>query len=298
MKNKVNYYDDELNDDFAEDNEKIKPIKIDENYKYIHKNIFWNIIATILYRVVFSIPVYIHIKIKYKFKVINKKALKAERKNGFFIYGNHTNEFLDPFFPTFVAFPKRVYVIANADNVSIPGLKIANRMLGALPIPGNIKASKNFFDAIKYYISKKKVIAIYPEAHVWPYYTKIRNYKSVSFKYPVELDKPVYSFTTTYQTQDSGTLKENQEQDREISKANQKQDNEKSKGSQAQDNEKLKKSKPRIKIITYIDGPFYPDKTLNKKEAQEKLRNQVFEAMNNRSKNNNIELIKYVKRGT
>lgn len=262
MKDKVNYYSDELNDDFAENNDKIVPIKIDENYKYIHKNIFWNVIATFLYRVVFSIPVYIHIKIKYRFKVINKKALKKESKSGFFIYGNHTNEFLDPFFPTFIAFPRRVYVIANADNVSIPGLKIANRMLGALPIPGNIKASRNFFNAINYYINKRKAIAIYPEAHVWPYYTKIRNYKSVSFKYPVELDKPVYSFTTTYQRRNN--------------------------------NEKSNK----IKIVTYIDGPFYPDKTMNKKEAQEKLRNQVFEAMDNRSKNNNIELIKYVKRGT
>ena len=185
---RINYYNDELNDDFAEDKGKINPIKIDENYKYIHKNLLWNITAIILYRIIFSIPVYIHTKIKYKFEIVNKEALKKEKKNGYFIYGNHTNEFIDPFFPTFITFPKRVYVIANADNVSIPGLKTAIRMLGALPVPDNIKASKNFFKAIKYYINKNRVIAIYPEAHVWPFYTKIRNYKSVSFKYPIELE--------------------------------------------------------------------------------------------------------------
>lgn len=284
MEKKIIYYSDELNDDFAENNEKLKPVKIDENYKYIHKNIFWNIIAIILYRVIFSIPVYIHAKIKYKFTIINKEVLKKEKKNGYFIYGNHTNEFLDPFFPTFITFPKRSYVISNADNVSIPGLKIAIRMLGALPIPDNIKASKNFFEAIKHYINKSNVIAIYPEAHVWPYYTKIRNYKSVSFKYPVELNKPVYSFTTTYQRIEKNEKIEN---DRTKSATTKKERTQ----FDIIENEK-------IKIVTYVDGPFYPDETLNKKQAQEKLRDEVYEAMNNRSKNNNIEIIKYVKRGT
>ena len=294
---KINYYNDELNDDFAEDKDKIKPIKIDENYKYIHKNLLWNITAIILYRIIFSIPVYIHTKIKYKFEIVNKEALKKEKKNGYFIYGNHTNEFIDPFFPTFITFPKRVYVIANADNVSIPGLKTAIRMLGALPVPDNIKASKNFFKAIKYYINKNRVIAIYPEAHVWPFYTKIRNYKSVSFKYPIELDKPVYSFTTTYQQFENNKRKKDNtgKKDNKYDTIKTNNMNDEVIKNEIGPKEALKRDK--IKIVTYVDGPFYPDKTLNKKEAQEKLRNEVYEAMNNRSKNNNIEIIKYVKRG-
>ena len=294
---RINYYNDELNDDFAEDKDKINPIKIDENYKYIHKNLLWNITAIILYRIIFSIPVYIHTKIKYKFEIVNKEALKKEKKNGYFIYGNHTNEFIDPFFPTFITFPKRVYVIANADNVSIPGLKTAIRMLGALPVPDNIKASKNFFKAIKYYINKNRVIAIYPEAHVWPFYTKIRNYKSVSFKYPIELDKPVYSFTTTYQQFENNKRKKDNtgKKDNKYDTIKTNNMNDEVIKNEIDPKEALKKDK--IKIVTYVDGPFYPDKTLNKKEAQEKLRNEVYEAMNNRSKNNNIEIIKYVKRG-
>ena len=294
---RINYYNDELNDDFAEDKDKINPIKIDENYKYIHKNLLWNITAIILYRIIFSIPVYIHTKIKYKFEIVNKEALKKEKKNGYFIYGNHTNEFIDPFFPTFITFPKRVYVIANADNVSIPGLKTAIRMLGALPVPDNIKASKNFFKAIKYYINKNRVIAIYPEAHVWPFYTKIRNYKSVSFKYPIELDKPVYSFTTTYQKFENNKRKKDntRKKDNKYDTIKTNNMNDEVIKNEIGPKEALKRDK--IKIVTYVDGPFYPDKTLNKKEAQEKLRNEVYEAMNNRSKNSNIEIIKYVKRG-
>ena len=42
-KQKIIYYNDELNDEFS--GAEIKPRKIDENYKYIHKNIIWNITA-------------------------------------------------------------------------------------------------------------------------------------------------------------------------------------------------------------------------------------------------------------
>ena len=38
--NKINYYKDELNDEFSGAN--ITPRVIDENYKYIHKNPLWN----------------------------------------------------------------------------------------------------------------------------------------------------------------------------------------------------------------------------------------------------------------
>ena len=43
---KVIYYEDELNDEFS--GTYIKPIKIDENYKYLHKNPIWNICSYIL----------------------------------------------------------------------------------------------------------------------------------------------------------------------------------------------------------------------------------------------------------
>ena len=50
MEKKIYYYTDELNDDFAE--KSIEPIKIDENYKYIHKNVFWKIGSFIVYRLI------------------------------------------------------------------------------------------------------------------------------------------------------------------------------------------------------------------------------------------------------
>ena len=253
IKEKVIYYKDEQTDDFA--NENIDTVKIDENYKYIHKNPIWNIAAFILYRIIAMPLAFIYAKFKFRLKVKNKEALKKLKNSGYFIYLNHTQEILDTLLPTLVCFPKRAYIITHPNNVSIKGLKIANKMLGALPLPGDLKSSKNFLDAIKKKISKKNIIAIYPEAHIWPYYTKIRSYGKEAFRYPVKLNVPVYSLTVTYK--------------------------------------KGKRKHPDIEV--YIDGPFFPDKDKELKEAEMILRNKVYESMTKRSKNSNIEYIKYVK---
>ena len=42
-------------------------------------------------------------------------------------------------------------------------------------------------------------MVIYPEAHIWPWYTKIRPFADTSFAYPVQLKAPVFCFVNTYQ---------------------------------------------------------------------------------------------------
>ena len=91
----VIYYSDELNDEFSGSN--ITPRVIDENYKYIHKNIFWNMQAFLLQNIL-SLPLkYFYAKWKLKIKYIGKEKLKPYKKQGYFIYGNHTQVFADTF---------------------------------------------------------------------------------------------------------------------------------------------------------------------------------------------------------
>ena len=49
-KQKTFYYTDELNDEFS--SAKIVPRTIDENYRYVHKNVFYRFFAMLLYRVI------------------------------------------------------------------------------------------------------------------------------------------------------------------------------------------------------------------------------------------------------
>lgn len=248
----IYYYSDELNDEFSGSH--IIPRVIDEKYKYLHKNIFWNL-AHFLVQNVLSVPIKVlYAKLKFRIKYIGKEKLKKYKKEGYFVYANHTQVFADTFLTSNVIYPKRNYLIVNPENVSMKFFGNFVQMFGAIPIPTGRDGMKNFLTAIKYHIQKGHSITIYPEAHIWPYYTKIRPFKSVSFKYPIELDKPVFCITNTYQ----------------------------------------KRGKNKVKITSYIDGPFFVNKDLETKQEQKKdLRNRVYNQMVERSKNSNFEFIKY-----
>ena len=55
-------------------------------------------------------------------------------------------------------------------------------------------------------------------------------------------------------------------------------------------------AKPQI--VTYLDGPFYPDAELPAKLQKTQLRDQVYEAMGKRAQNSNMEMIRYIKKDT
>ena len=254
--NKIIYYEDELNDEFSKSS--IEPRIIDENYKYVHKNPLWNLCSFVLQNIL-SVPIKIlYAKIKFRIKYIGKEKIKPYKNEGYFIYGNHTQPFADTFIPSIPMYPKRNFLIVNPVNISLKGTGTLVEMLGAMPIPSNKSAMKNFLEAIKQKINKGYAITIYPEAHIWPYYTKIRPFKDVSFKYPVQLEKPAFCITNTYQS--------------------------------------YGRNNKKIKIVSNIDGPFYPNKELTLKEQQKELRNKIYNCMEERSKNSNIEHIKYIKK--
>ncbi len=251
-KSKTYYYKSET-EDFVGQN--IKKIDINEEYKYINKNFFWKIVSFIVYRIIAMPIAFIYCKFVFNLKFVNKKVLKKCKDSGYFTYSNHTHKILDTFIPTLANFPRKCQIIAHPDNVAIPFLGTFNKMMGAFPIPSNIGAMKKFLSAMEFYLDKKNVITVYPEAHVWPYYTKIRDFAITSFKYPVKLEKPIYTFTTTYR----------------------------------------KRKYRRPKVVVYIDGPFYANKTLSIKQAQQELRDKVYNTMCMRVKESNVEYYNYVK---
>jgi len=252
---KTIYYQDELNDEFS--TMKIKPRKIDENYHYLHKTIFGNIFHFFLYRIVFTPIAFFYLKFKFHHKIIGKEKLKENKKKAYFLYGNHTQILGDAFIPSFISMPKRNYVIVHPNNVSMKFFGKLTPYLGALPLPDDLKAMRNFLNCIGKRVNQKKAITIYPERHLWPFYTKIRPFDEKSFNYPIKYNCPVYCFTNTYQK---------------------------------------RKNPNKVKIVTYIDGPFYPDSNLSFNENKKMLRDKCYAAMVNRSKLSNKELIKYIRK--
>ena len=247
------YYYNSYKDDVVQS--KNQNYNLKEDYKWIKNNIFYKIYSSIIYFFAYIFGI-IYCKYILHVKIKNSKILKKYKGQGYFLYGNHTQIIGDVFIPAYVCKSKRIYTIVSRANLGIKGIGKILPSLGALPIPNTITNMKNFKNAIEKRIKEKKCIVIYPEAHVWPYYTKIRPYEKGAFKYPVDLDAPSFSMTTTYYKRKFG-------------------------------------KKPGI--IVYIDGPVLTNKELNKKENQEKICEEIHKTMENRSKNSTYEYIEYVK---
>jgi 1-acyl-sn-glycerol-3-phosphate acyltransferase len=250
---RILYYSDEINDDFANTNIVKKPLKA--NYAYFNKGFFGALKKFIIYRCFLTPVAFFYNKIIKRVTYKNKKVLKGYKNRGCFIYGNHTAYTLDAFNPTYISYPRTADIVVNSDAVSIPFISGIVKAGGALPIPDKIHDMPKFASAVAEAIDKKHWVAIYPEAHIWPYYTKIRNFSAVSFNYPVRLRAPVFVYTMVY---------------------------------------KKRKHSSRPKRVVYVDGPFFPDATLPTKEAVKKLRNEAYTAMCERAKLSDCEYVEYV----
>lgn len=242
MHKKIIYYREENTDDFANTNIKTKPLR--DNYKYIHKNIFWKTASFILYRLIAQPLVFLFTKIVFLQRFRNKAVLKKVKNKGAYVYANHTNMLMDAYMPSLLRYKKRGYIIVGPDAMSIPGLNNILEMLGAIPLGSTLSQNKEMFDCIKTRVSQNNLVVIYPEAHIWPYYTGIRSFPAASFGYPVYDDSPVFALTNCYKKRRFCRL-------------------------------------PRV--VTYLDGPFYPDKTLPMSERKKQLRNQCYNAMKERT---------------
>lgn len=169
---------------------------VDTTFPYIHKNPFWRAGAFLLYYAIALPLAALYIKAVNRTRFVNRKAL-CQIKGGFFLYGNHTH-WSDAFLPHVVVAMKKTYIIAGADAVSIKGIRNIVQMLGGIPIPTEVKALRLFFDSVKQRSAEGGCIAVYPEAHIWPYYTGIRPFPVTSFAYPAEFGVPVVAMVTVY----------------------------------------------------------------------------------------------------
>ena len=97
---------------------------------------------------------------------------------------------------------------------------------------------------------------VYPEAHIWPYYTGVREFSDASFLYPAKFGAPVYAATTVFRK-------------RRLFAA------------------------PRCEV--YIDGPFLPDESSTVAENKSRLHAKARAAMLSRSLLSDCEYVRYVR---
>lgn len=262
---RVFYYESEKDDPIrtkeqGNSKKSAKRVELPEDYVYIRRNPFVRLYSAIIYRgfrlfARYYAKKYLHMTVK------NREVLKKAKKTGYVIYANHTHPFHDAFSPAVVA-DRHIYTISIPANLYIPGVGKFLPYLGILPLGSTPEQKEKFHAAIDERLKQRNCLVIYPEAHVWPYATKIRQFPQGdrSFIYPVRNNVPIFTMTTTYQ---------------------------KSKV----------KGQERPDMTVYLDGPFYPDPNKTDDENRAFLAKKAYDSMDKWSKKNTYEYFTYIRKG-
>ena len=240
MTRKIIYYDDASADDFAGNGIQAKAVPAD--FPYVRRGPLRAAAEFVLYRLIATPLIFLIAKIGFGLKIRNRGVMKKLRGTGCFLYGNHTQGMMDAYTPTLIAFPKHAHIVTGPEAVSPPLLRTLVPMLGGIPLPGTLAGFRPFREAVSARIRQKRAVTVYPEAHIWPWYTGIRPFPDGSFQYPVREQVPAVAFVTTYRRR------------------------------------KVFRNLWPCLTVT-LSEPFYPDPSLSPAEAKRKLRDEVYEFM-------------------
>ena len=254
---RVFYYESEEDDPIKTD-EQVKKVEVGlpKDYEFIPKNIFVRMYSSVLYRLFWIFGQWYE-RHYWQAKFYGREKLKEARGSGYVIYANHTNPFHDVFGPA-VAADRRIFTIISPVNLKVPGIGKFLPLIGGMPLGKTKEEKAAFHEAIDKRLAQKKCVVIYPEAHVWPYYTKIRKFPAgdKSFKYPVRNNVPIFTMTTTY-------------------------------------HKSKVKGQARPDMTVYVDGPFYPDEKLTDDQNRAKLAKEAYDSMVKWSKKSTYEYFQY-----
>lgn len=262
---RVFYYENEEDDPIqTTEQEKKQEVGLPKGYEFIFRNPLKRMASSVMFRAFWVFGQWYERRY-WQAKFHGREKLKQARGKGYVIYANHTNPFHDVFGPA-VAADRRIFTIISPVNLKIPGIGSVLPYIGGLPLGKTTEEKQAFNEAADKRLRQKKALVVYPEAHVWPYATKVRQFPAggKSMKYAVRNNLPVFTMTTTYHKR----------------------------------RDKKHGDLPRMEV--YIDGPFYAERDsaekMNDVARQEDLAKKVYNSMVKMAKHNSYDYFKYVKK--
>ena len=215
--------------------------EIKNNYNYVLNNPLFKLISNILSLPIFII-LYIIDKIFLGFCVINKDKIVKDK--GFVSISNHIH-YLDCTLIGLIYYPNRVHYPTIEENFKIPFVRKLIRLLYAMPIPKDRIKKDRFYSQINKALKDKFILHMYPEAAMWPYYDKIRDFKYGAFKIAVDANVCVQPIRFVF-TKSNGLYR-------------------------------LYKKKKRICAV--VLDPLYPNMKLEYRDRIKDLRDRTYESM-------------------
>jgi 1-acyl-sn-glycerol-3-phosphate acyltransferase len=223
-----------------------RDVKLDENYPYLQKSI-WFKIQRVFYWLILNCVVFFVCRFTHGLRIYGKKNLKKHKKalkNGAITISNHVFMW-DYICVLKVIRPHLAYFPAWKTSLE-GGSAGLIRMSGGIPIPTNsIRAMMKFKGALEEVIESGKWVHFFPEGSLWFFYPDIRPLKKAAFYYAVRYDKPIVPITMSFRPRKGPA--------------------------------KLFSRNPYVDL--HIGEPLFPDKTLPPREAEKKLHETAYHVM-------------------
>lgn len=163
---------------------------IDENYEYVpKKDSIFSICSDFIYYGIAYPILKVLMKIIYDFKIEGQENIE-NLEQGAISVSNHVL-FLDCAMIGLAFKDKKICYTTQEESFKIPFVRKLIKLLRAIPIPKSIENKKYFIKAIENLLKEKNIVHIYPEASLWPYCQKIRNFKNGAFDMAVRNQVPV-----------------------------------------------------------------------------------------------------------
>lgn len=217
--------------------------KVEPGYDYLRNSVLSRA-ATFLLRGFAAIILFFLNRILFGFEIEGDQNVDKLGDKGAITICNHVHP-MDCTMVNMALLSRRVYYITLERNFKIPVIRHIIRILGAVPLPNNYHYAGEMFEAMGEAVRNSACVQVYPEAVMQPYCKNLRRFKNGAFQMAVDNDVPVLPMAIKQVKPDKLYA--------------------------------LYKTKPCLRLV--VLPPVYPDKTLPRKEAVEKLKEECFNAM-------------------
>lgn len=170
--------------------------EISKEYEFIPQSFIFKILSFFIYYIIAAPILTIVCKLFLGLKIKGKENIK-NIKTGAITVSNHIH-YIDCAMIALAFIPQKIYFTTNEDNFKIPFIRYLIKILNAIPIPKRTGNLKRFSSEINNLLNQNEIVHFYPEAALWPYYDRIRNFKSGAFKIAATNNVPIIPIRYTY----------------------------------------------------------------------------------------------------
>lgn len=171
------------------------PLTIDDDYTFLDRGRWFRLASGAFRRFAYGV-LRIYNRLFFGLRVQGRENLRGIR-GGAVTICNHVN-MIDCTFVGCECGRKKPYFPTLKSNLEIPYIRKLVEYLGGFPIPETPKAFRSFSRKIEEMLREGKWIHLFPEGHLVPYCTELREFKRGAFGYACRCRVPAIPFVVTY----------------------------------------------------------------------------------------------------